>query len=688
MITSTHTHFSLRNDRVRSVDLLSYIPLFCVLVIGFGVRYWYLDTTAFGIESDEAIIGLMAKHITEGRPWPTFYYGQNYMGSLEAFLVALVFLFTGPTVIGIKLVPLICAILHIFLVYLLGQKMRSHRVGLIAALFTAIGPSALIVWGTKARGGFIELVSLGTIALILTVMLLKSDKPRDSMVWWLGLVLGVGWWLNNQIAYYMLPIGVTLAIWWLNRCGFRRMAELSLLCLLAFFIGGLPFWYANITGEPQWSTFEVLFAEKPGRDIPLQIYEYFTVALPIIVGARKFWTEQDVVTGASIGLLFLYFCAIATLSLSQFRHLRNIAERRYIKRCIFLMLFFIISVGLIFSTSSFGWLTRAPRYLLPLYSVTGVMLALFVEMLWQRKHKVVSALLLVGVLSFYLYSFSLGIAPGEPVVYQNQRVMVDHQPLYQWLRAEGYRHIYTNYWIGYRTAFETQEQVTFTRFGTPRSLRIPEYELRPYANEAVYVLVPAEAALFAQQLRNFGYTFRMTDVSGYMAIDRVAPKWKRGSRVDLASSSIDASHHANAVPNMIDGMVSTRWGSAMPQNSNMNLRFRFDEAVVVSSLDLIHGAFTPDTPRHLIVRGQRVDGTWLLLSNLYGAKDFLSSRPSSAVDARQRWSIYFEPQELIALELQQQGTEPLFDWSIAEIELYEAIKVGPSLPPSYSVSEN
>src|SRR5690348_6499925 len=39
-------------------------------------------------DSDEATFGLMARHISERGAHPIFFYGQNYMGAVEAYLAA------------------------------------------------------------------------------------------------------------------------------------------------------------------------------------------------------------------------------------------------------------------------------------------------------------------------------------------------------------------------------------------------------------------------------------------------------------------------------------------------------------------------------------------------------------------------------------------------------------------------
>ena len=45
---------------------------------------WWPD---LHFDSDQGIVGLMAKHISEGRAFPLYYYGQPYMLAVEAYAV-------------------------------------------------------------------------------------------------------------------------------------------------------------------------------------------------------------------------------------------------------------------------------------------------------------------------------------------------------------------------------------------------------------------------------------------------------------------------------------------------------------------------------------------------------------------------------------------------------------------------
>ena len=53
--------------------------------------------------SDQAITGLMAKHLAELRAFPVFYYGQSYMLAVEAWVAAPFILVLGATVPALRL---------------------------------------------------------------------------------------------------------------------------------------------------------------------------------------------------------------------------------------------------------------------------------------------------------------------------------------------------------------------------------------------------------------------------------------------------------------------------------------------------------------------------------------------------------------------------------------------------------
>ena len=74
-----HRVLKLFEDRTR---------IFCILIVILGVLL-RLVLTAYGwpqTNSDEDTMGLMTLHIANHGELPIFFYGQNYMGALEAYL--------------------------------------------------------------------------------------------------------------------------------------------------------------------------------------------------------------------------------------------------------------------------------------------------------------------------------------------------------------------------------------------------------------------------------------------------------------------------------------------------------------------------------------------------------------------------------------------------------------------------
>ena len=109
-------------------------------------------------DADQAIVGLMATHLAEGRAWPLFFYGQLYMMGVQAWLAAIVFLLTGPTVFALKL-PLV--IINVatggLLVWLLVREtgLRAWQAATAAAWFASLPPitaSRMV----QAQGGTVE----------------------------------------------------------------------------------------------------------------------------------------------------------------------------------------------------------------------------------------------------------------------------------------------------------------------------------------------------------------------------------------------------------------------------------------------------------------------------------------------------------------------------------------------------
>lgn len=670
------------------------IIFFCAL--GLIPRLVLLNHNHAGIESDEAIVGLMAKHILEGSDLPIFYYGQSYMGSLEPIFTSLSFKLFGVSNLSIKLVPLFFSIILILSNYLLGNQLRGAWCARISALLTAIGPSPLIVWSLKARGGFIETVALGTLCLLFAAKLFtENNKKPDrqfNLICILGLLAGIGWWTNNQIIFYYPSLALA-AVYSMMR--FKALDNLKTFLggLIAFFIGSSPFWYYNLTSKPKWATFEVLFGKTAGSNKLEYFQSYWDTALPIILGARKFWSSSEVFEGATFSVYFTYSLVVLYLLIKTPKEKKRFQTTNYdpkvVRKSYYFLITFLTVVPIIFSTSSFGWLSQAPRYLLPLYSVVPVFCGLCLSTTHRLNLRqiLISGSILILLLGLNLSSnYVGGIADeGQPMLYKGQRVSSDQSELYKWLKENNYKHVFTNYWVGYRMAFETNEEITFSVFGEPKTVRIKEYQDKEnskpfnFANK-VFVLAPLEAEELKYWLKSSGYCYRSHNVSNYTIIHSILNKYPEGKLIELSDSQFrsfippDNSNRkliAQDFKSMLDKSFSTRWGSGAHQTLGMAIEIDFPTPTWVHRALIQVGEFKNDTPRYFNISGiQSDDKKRVELFTNYHSSEIKYGQLSSGYEFQMDWDIRFTPKKLDMLRMELIEGTAVYDWSIAELELF------------------
>ena len=182
--------------------------LITILIIATLWRGWLIQTDSVKLNSDEAVVGLMARHITQGKSIPTFYYGQDYMGSLDGLLIAGGFEFLGESVRTIRIVQAALYLLTILTAYLLALEItRQQTIALMTALLLAIPTMLGTLYTSLTLGGYNELILFGNLALLLG----WGATVGDSGSFWrwalLGLVLGLGWWTNGAIITPIVVVG-------------------------------------------------------------------------------------------------------------------------------------------------------------------------------------------------------------------------------------------------------------------------------------------------------------------------------------------------------------------------------------------------------------------------------------------------------------------------------------------------
>ncbi len=201
--------------------------------------------------SDEGTMGIMARHIAYNGEHPILFYGQSYMGAIEAYLAALFFHLFGPSLFTLRLAPLFLFSLFLASMYLLTSVLYTKEFALVVLLLLSLGSSAMFLRELYATGGSTQTLLFGSLAfLIATWLALSRGQVLSPGKRWLryacyvgwGLVVGLGLWSDLIVFPYLVMSALFLLLFcWPDG---RSWAPLCL--LLGFVTGVFPMIAYNI----------------------------------------------------------------------------------------------------------------------------------------------------------------------------------------------------------------------------------------------------------------------------------------------------------------------------------------------------------------------------------------------------------------------------------------------------------
>jgi hypothetical protein len=219
-----------------------------------------LITGKIAFDSDEAVEGLMARHVLTGE-LPAFFWGQAFKGVPEVYASAGAFALFGSSVIVLKSVTLAFFAAYVALNFLLVDKLMSRGTAVASSLLLVLAPPALVFWSLDASAEYVLVMLLGTTLLLLTLPGRESgqgDLPVPSFG--VGLVVGLGLWIHQLFSVYLVPLvwlGVIRPDWWRRRefgrpnmvvLGLMAVAGLYLILgIVAFVTGGFSFRLGSIS---------------------------------------------------------------------------------------------------------------------------------------------------------------------------------------------------------------------------------------------------------------------------------------------------------------------------------------------------------------------------------------------------------------------------------------------------------
>ena len=415
-------------------------------VAGVAQRVWILASPLGAADSDESVVGLMARHLLDGE-LTAFYWGQPYGGMHEPALSAALFAVFGSGPLVMKLVPLGLSVVAAFLIWRIGRRTVGEPGALIAAVCFWAAPTAFVWLSTKERGFYGATMTLGLTVVLMAIRLRDRASWRDAAV--LGLAGGSGWYANPQVIYLVGPALAWLAI--ISVKGRRSdLLRLSWVAAAGAVVGALPWLVANLHSD--WASLSV--PPVPIHTTYLERLELvFKTGLPIALGLKVPYGGHWLVPGLGLVAYVSMFVLVAHTVL---RHRRRTG----------ILLVIVALYPFLVALPATSFYVIEPRYLFLLWPVLALLIARLVGTLDHRV-QVLAVVALValsvgGTASLMTWNRS---HPGN-----YDLAAGDIGPLLGLLRSEEIDHTFADYWVAYRINLETRELVSAASLGFVRYL--------------------------------------------------------------------------------------------------------------------------------------------------------------------------------------------------------------------------
>src|SRR5215469_3033570 len=230
-----------------------FIGLFVLVA---AARFAVLFASQTHVHSDEAIIGLMAKHILEGRHYPFYMYGQPYNAGAawEAYVASIAFAAFGVGVVPLKGCIVVLSLLSLFLFYRMGCALYDRRTAVFATVAFALTPS-LLKWHFQVRGYSWYFLSIPVLTLLFAAIE-STSVPKRSTLLLFGLASGLSIWCLE------LVVPLVAALWLLLILRRRISFSSAPAALIGFLLGYAPVIVFNLTHR--FSNWRYVVLERPG----------------------------------------------------------------------------------------------------------------------------------------------------------------------------------------------------------------------------------------------------------------------------------------------------------------------------------------------------------------------------------------------------------------------------------------
>jgi hypothetical protein len=507
------------------------------LAMSAGGKIALLAAQTVPFNADEAVVALMARHILAGER-PLFFYGQAYMGSLDAFLVAGGFALFGAQVWVVRAAQILLfsgtlILWHAFCEEGFGSRTAADW----AVLLLAVPPVFLTLYTTISLGGYGEALFFGSLCLLLAIQIVRGGNTPAR---WLGLGLaaGIGFWAFPLSLILTGPAVLAAAATLRPKADGAAVGNRvirSALLAAGLFLGALP-WIAGwirmgtaALSELGGSAIAGALSGGWAAVLGYRLLDFFVFGLATLFGFRPSWELRWLMPYLLPAALILDLTVVVfAVRRLRLRDAAGPARRMLAGAAVLLFLVYLLTP---FGNDPSG------RYFLPLGLIAAAFTAEFCVRAAARIGRA-AYWLPVALLAFQAagtLDCAARVPPGittqfDAVAQLDQR---DLPRVIEFLRANGETRGYTNYWVSFPLAFLSGEDVIFTArlpyhpdlSYTPRDDRYAPYDaLVESSNRAAYITTknPNLDAVLETAFRDLGITYQVEQIGDFRIYYRLS----------------------------------------------------------------------------------------------------------------------------------------------------------------------
>jgi F5/8 type C domain len=629
------------------------------LAIGAVVRV--LAVTPPVLDSDESWVGIAALNVLKG-VFPYFFYGQPYMGGLEAYLQAVVVAVFGASRWSLKALPVAIAILFVYLSHRLATRLFDKRTAALVALAAACPGWLIITWAVKARLHYSLTPVLGLLLLLVAERIVARPDSRPPLSWFvLGLLGGIAWWNNYLAVIYLGAVGLVLTV-----TRFRdALAHGPRWALPGFLLGSLPLWVYNAQSGHVFVTPRGTWA--PWSEWLRNLGWFATNTLPALIGVPR-----EPAALRALMLLTLGGAAVAGLAVIVHRAFRGEAALALIPLV-------FLDMTVLVTASVYGeWVPS--RYVFPLATIVplvlgagfGLVAARFPAAAWSLAIAT-AAVNAVGILDLQSAAFH----PERLREFREQEAA--ERELFRTLRARGLLHVYS----------EDYGELNYVSGGSLVFARTEKEEPYPPFAElvdgalATALVSPARSAILEAGLAALGARYEVHRIPPWWVYHGFRLPHVRYEEIPPTAWSATVTHNARLAPHAFDRDVATSWRAPQRPGTAYTLDLGEPRPVgMVAWIPVTHR----DSPRGLEVATSLDGARWHVVAHAapYISPVYWSGTHPFLRRRRPRVEVRFAETAARYVRLTQLGQDRTGAWSIRELHVYRPLS-GPREPDPASL---